>query len=390
MNFKAQSLTIAAVAAVAAASLLPSTAETDVQKAYAEKQPETQVGYVKTDTLQMYASPKEISEPTGNITFNTPVTILEMDEEWYKIQVKNKMGYVKKEGITLKKQTNASHQHMVNVDALNIRTEPNTESDILDVLPNGKFVSVQEEQGDWYKILHNGTYGYVKKEFLSDGSKPLVKNNVINSGSYYVATPSLRVRSGAGTNTAVIGSLPNGTQIQVVGTEGTWYKIRYNSGYGYVAKHYIVQKQQTQQVQQSQQTNSSIPAVFKFPTQGRVSSNFDVRWGKMHYGLDIAASGTVPIQAAAAGTVVKSYFSQSYGNVVFLSHTIQGKLYTTVYAHMSNRAVNVGDKVSVGQFLGNMGNTGDSYGQHLHFELHNGAWNYEKTNAVDPLPYLIR
>ncbi|WP_369901017.1 SH3 domain-containing protein [Bacillus manliponensis] len=385
MKFKATSLT----AAVTVASLLPSAAETDIQTAHAEQKQESEIAYVKTDTLQIFSTPKETAEPTDNISFNTPVTILEMTEKWYKIYAENKTGYVKKEGISFQKQTSNPAQHIVKVDALNIRTEPNMESDILDVLTNGKFVVVEEEQGDWYKILHNGTHGYVKKEFLADASKPLVKNNVISNGSYYVATPNLRVRSGAGTNTAAIGSLQNGTQIQVVGTVGTWYKIRYKSGYGYVAKHYIIQKQQ-QQPQQTQQTKPAIPAVFKFPTQGKISSNFDVRWGEMHYGLDIAASGTVPIRAAASGTVVKSYYSQSYGNVVFLSHTIQGKLYTTVYAHMSDRAVNVGDTVASGQFLGNMGNTGNSYGQHLHFELHNGEWNYAKTNAVDPLPYLIR
>ncbi len=110
----------------------------------------------------------------------------------------------------------------------------------------------------------------------------------------------------------------------------------------------------------------------------------------MHYGIDIAAPGNVSIQAAAAGKVVKSYYSASYGNVVFIAHQINGKLYTTVYAHMKDRTVQVGDQVQTGQLIGHMGNTGHSYGQHLHFELHNGEWNFEKTNAVNPLPYLVR
>ncbi|MCX2826321.1 peptidase M23 [Bacillus pseudomycoides] len=52
--------------------------------------------------------------------------------------------------------------------------------------------------------------------------------------------------------------------------------------------------------------------------------------------------------------------------------------------------VNVGDQVQTGELLGHMGNTGHSFGQHLHFELHNGEWNFEKTNAVNPLQYLVR
>jgi len=57
---------------------------------------------------------------------------------------------------------------------------------------------------------------------------------------------------------------------------------------------------------------------------------------------------------------------------------------------MKDRTVQAGDQVQAGQLVGHMGNTGHSYGQHLHFELHNGEWNFEKTNAVNPLPYLVR
>lgn len=194
------------------------------------------------------------------------------------------------------------------------------------------------------------------------------------------------MRSNASTSGTLLGSLQNGTQVQVVETVGTWYKIRFGTGYGYVAKHYVVQNQPQAKTAQP----ASIPAVFKFPTQGKISSTFDMRWEQMHYGIDIAAQGNVSIQAAAAGKVVKSYYSASYGNVVFIAHQINGKLYTTVYAHMKDRTVQAGDQVQTGQLVGHMGNTGHSYGQHLHFELHNVEWNFEKTNAVNPLPYLVR
>ncbi|MEI4831183.1 SH3 domain-containing protein [Bacillus sp. FJAT-53711] len=385
MNMKAAAMT---AATVAVASMLPSMTDSTVQTVSAQQKTKIKIGYVKTNTLQVYTSPKATDSVIETIPKNTPVTILETTNEWYKIHTQNKTGYVKKEAISLAKTSNSKQQYIVNADALNVRSEPNTQSEIIDVLPNGKFVTIQEEQEGWYKVIHNGTSGYVKKEFLSNVAQPLVKGITVQGGSsYYVATPVLKVRSGAGTNTAIIGSLQNGAQVQVVGKVGTWYKIRYGSGYGYVGQQYILQgKQQPQQ----QQAKPSIPAVFKYPTQGNVSSTFDVRWGQMHYGVDFAATGNVPIQAAAPGTVVKSYYSTSYGNVVFVAHYINGNLYTTVYAHMSNRAVKVGDKVATGQLLGYMGNTGHSTGQHLHFELHNGEWNFEKTNAVNPLPYLVR
>jgi peptidoglycan hydrolase CwlO-like protein len=123
------------------------------------------------------------------------------------------------------------------------------------------------------------------------------------------------------------------------------------------------------------------------PAAGRVSSGFGMRSSGMHEGIDIAQGGTVPIYAAADGTVIRAEYSDSYGNVVYISHSIQGQQWTTVYAHLSSLSVSTGQSVSKGTKLGNMGNTGRSHGQHLHFELHKGPWNAGKTNAVNPAAY---
>ncbi|MFJ9303642.1 peptidase M24 [Bacillus toyonensis] len=386
MNMKATALT---ATTVAIASLLPSMGETNVQKANAEQLSNVKTGYVKVDQVALHKEDNTNSTSLDTIRFNTKVNILKTTKDWYKVSVNNKLGYVQKDAILQKNKLQSTNQYIVNANALNVRSEPNLESSILDVLPNGKFVTIQGEQGEWYKISHNGQTGYVQKAFVSNGSQPLVKGiTVQNDTKYTVATPKLNVRNNASTNGTLLGSLQNGTQIQVVETVGTWYKIRFGTGYGYVAKHYVVQNQQQSQAQTAQ--SSAIPAVFKFPTQGKISSTFDIRWEQMHYGIDIAAQGNVSIQAAAAGKVIKSYYSASYGNVVFIAHQINGKLYTTVYAHMKDRTVQAGDQIQTGQLLGHMGNTGHSYGQHLHFELHNGEWNFEKTNAVNPLPYLVR
>ncbi|MEK4791796.1 MULTISPECIES: murein hydrolase activator EnvC family protein [Bacillus] len=124
------------------------------------------------------------------------------------------------------------------------------------------------------------------------------------------------------------------------------------------------------------------------PAAGRFSSGFGGRSGGNHYGLDIAAKGTVSVVAAASGTVTNSSYSSSYGNVIFITHNINGQTYQTVYAHLSTRSVSTGQRVEQGQFLGYMGNTGQSHGQHLHFEIHKGLWNGAKSNAVNPAQYI--
>lgn len=130
------------------------------------------------------------------------------------------------------------------------------------------------------------------------------------------------------------------------------------------------------------------PGSFMRPTTGTITSPFgvrDFRGGEMHFGVDIASGGkNVPIVAAADGVVIRSNKTASYGNVVFLQHNIGGQEYVTVYAHMANRAVEVGATVKQGQFLGNMGQTGDATGIHLHFEVHKGPYFSDRHNAINP------
>lgn len=131
-------------------------------------------------------------------------------------------------------------------------------------------------------------------------------------------------------------------------------------------------------------------AKFIMPCEGTITSTFRPSHRPNHHGIDIAKSGTVPIVAVADGKVSRSYVSSTYGEVVFIVHNIDGETWETVYAHMrsGSRKVKEGDVVKQGQVIGYMGNTGRSTGQHLHFELHKGRWNVNKTNAVDPMKYL--
>ncbi|MEM5673435.1 M23 family metallopeptidase [Bacillus cereus] len=108
----------------------------------------------------------------------------------------------------------------------------------------------------------------------------------------------------------------------------------------------------------------------------------------MHHGLDISCFRYSAGCCCRRGCNHCSYYSTSYGNVVFISHNINGQTYTTVYAHLKSRSVSAGQKVKQGQQLGIMGNTGQSEGQHLHFEIHKGEWNAQKRNAMDPKIYI--
>ncbi|WP_117161352.1 M23 family metallopeptidase [Paraliobacillus sp. X-1268] len=130
---------------------------------------------------------------------------------------------------------------------------------------------------------------------------------------------------------------------------------------------------------------------FIWPTDTkRVTSEFRTGSRPDHHGVDIAESGYHPIYASAKGKVTRSDGNGTYGQCIYIEHAINGQTWETVYAHMrdGSRRVSVGEQVNQGEIIGVMGNTGRSSGPHLHFELHKGNWNANKSNAVDPLDYL--
>lgn len=152
----------------------------------------------------------------------------------------------------------------------------------------------------------------------------------------------------------------------------------------------------------SQADSPAIPAVqkdsadtrsagFIRPAEGYITSGFGFRSfdNRLHPGVDIANSIGTPVKAAADGVVFRSYQSSSYGNTVMISHRAGGKLYTTVYAHLSSYNVSAGQSVSQGQLIGKMGSTGESTGSHLHFELYIGPWTPAPHNgSVNPMNYI--
>ena len=116
------------------------------------------------------------------------------------------------------------------------------------------------------------------------------------------------------------------------------------------------------------------------PSSYRISSTFKYRWGKQHTGIDIDGFNQdgYPIVASDGGTVILASYYGGYGNCVIIDH---GNGFMTLYGHMSGFAVSNNASVSQGQTIGYLGNTGNSFGTHCHFEIIQGG------TQIDPLPY---
>lgn len=129
------------------------------------------------------------------------------------------------------------------------------------------------------------------------------------------------------------------------------------------------------------QWQPSVGKRWQMPARGLFTSGYGWRWGRMHKGIDIANSIGTPIVAAQEGHVTFAGWSNGgYGYLVEITHDDGSR---SLYAHQSRLHVQVGDRVSQGQQIGQMGSTGRSTGPHLHFEIHAPGYG-----AVNPMTLL--
>lgn len=122
-------------------------------------------------------------------------------------------------------------------------------------------------------------------------------------------------------------------------------------------------------------------APFAMPVKSgyRLTSGFGRRWGRLHSGTDFAGAVGTPVYSTADGVVTHAGWSGGYGQLIKIQHEFGIE---TRYAHLSRIRVNVGERVSKGERIGDMGNTGRSTGPHLHYETRvNG-------NAVNPMNFI--
>jgi len=124
---------------------------------------------------------------------------------------------------------------------------------------------------------------------------------------------------------------------------------------------------------------SQIPNVkhlaYDLPIDGRITSTFGPRWGRHHNGIDIAAAKGTQIQAWKSGYVLATGRDGTRGKYVIVDHNDC----VTHYFHLSHINVNVGEVVNESTVLGEVGNTGRSTGNHLHFEIRKNG------KPIDPL-----
>ncbi|OWY12619.1 peptidase M23 [Thioclava sp. F34-6] len=122
-----------------------------------------------------------------------------------------------------------------------------------------------------------------------------------------------------------------------------------------------------------------LPLSMPVKAHFRFSSPFGWRWGRMHEGVDMAAPIGTKVYAPADGVVIAAEHERGYGNIIKIRHDFG---ITTRYGHLNKFHVKVGQKVSQGEWIADMGNTGHSTGPHLHYEVRLGG------KPINPMTFI--
>ena len=198
--------------------------------------------------LNIRQSASTNSSIIGGLKDGEIVKVMFKSGSWYNISYGNKTGFVHSSYINMIEtsvpdiNSNITKGKVINISSnLRVRELPNKNSATIGYLLNGQEVEIISEDREWYKINFNKKVGYAHKDYITKIPNNSSDDGLISYEKYGVvkAKNGLRVRSGTGTYSSILGVLNNGTTIKIVGESGDWYRIKYRLGYGYVHKDYI-------------------------------------------------------------------------------------------------------------------------------------------------------
>ncbi|MCQ2969477.1 MAG: SH3 domain-containing protein [Clostridium sp.] len=192
----------------------------------------------------------------GYVLDNSQVSIVAIEDGWYKIQYNGGYGYVSADYISIGNTGNVGNNsgnysiiavgyaYGLENTSLRIRQEASISSAIIGSVYEGDSVNIIGEDGNWYKILYNNSTAYVSKDYvtLNYTSEEIDTDNNSTVRSGYVINvegSNLRVRKSASLSGMVLGYLVNNESVEIIGQEGNWYKINYRNSTGYVDSDYI-------------------------------------------------------------------------------------------------------------------------------------------------------
>ena len=225
------------------------------------------IAKANTDQLRIRSGPGAGFPIVGFLNQGQEVSILDQNENWYKITSAFGEGWVIREFLDVQavKSPSVSSNNLkagtVTADTINVREEPSALSSVIGKLTNGTNVTIISKQNSWLEISFSSLKGWVKAEFIetkAGTSKESPKSST--TGNYGTVTAeSLSVRSGSSLNAAIIGSVSKGQRFAILEENNNWAKIEYKSGsFGWVSGWYLEKSAQARANQSSKESTVTI------------------------------------------------------------------------------------------------------------------------------------
>lgn len=200
------------------------------------------------DQLRIRSGPGTNFQIIGFLTNGQAVSVLDQNENWYKISSPFGDGWVTKEFIQLQSsqvsQTPSGSLGVVNGDILNIRREPSTTSVVIGKLTKGTKVTIDSKQGSWLKISFSSINGWVSSEFIdSAGQTGASQSSAGNRSGNIIGTVTvsgLNIRNAPSLNSQTVGTVSKGSSFSILAENNGWAKIEYQAGrFGWAAGWFL-------------------------------------------------------------------------------------------------------------------------------------------------------
>ena len=173
---------------------------------------------------------------------NTKVVVEEKAGDWYKVVYNGTEGYISGDYLTVSQDSSGSFgTGTITATSVCFRSGASTGDSVIGSFDPGATMKVTGVKGNWYQVDYNGTTGYVCADFvkLSGASSSAAPAGSGTSESGSVKGDYVRLRSGAGTGYSILGTYNNGTALTITGTEGDWSKVTIGGVSGYMCSEFV-------------------------------------------------------------------------------------------------------------------------------------------------------
>ena len=254
---------------------------------------------VNADTA-LRTGPSENAVSIVSISQNTTLYVTGFQSGWYQVSYAGYLGYVAVGSLMLTDISAVSDTvfGIVNDSEVRLRSEANTDAEIITILDKNAVVSIQETLDSWYRITSGSTTGYVSASFVSVLPSGVSASSTAVTALGRVVDSEVRLRSDAGTDADILASLGSGALVSILDYEDGWYRVNSEGTEGCVSSDFL----------------SAQTAVFGLSTYGKLTEDANLRTDPSFDSstlVTVSAGNYVDVSGFVGGWFQVSYDGQS-------------------------------------------------------------------------------